>query len=75
MGGEPVYVDLADSKQGKINELSDKMATLKWDIWEIFPKVSRADIDESEWNQEIERRLMEYPCLDYEYEKSCVLKV
>lgn len=73
--GEPVYVDLADNKQGKINELSDKMATLKWDIWEMFPKVSRVDIDENEWNKEIERRLMEYPCLDYEYEKSCVLKV
>lgn len=74
MGGL-VRVAFEDDKQDKINELSDKMATLKWDIWELFPVMPRRNINADEWEQEIRKRLGEYPYFDYEYEKSCVLKV
>lgn len=73
--GEIFCVAPEDDKQDKINELSDKMASLKWDIWEIFPVVSRKNIKENEWMQEIKKRLAEYPYFDYEYERSCVLEV
>lgn len=73
--GTPIYVGEKDSKQDKINVLADSMATMKWDIWEMFPRVSRADIDEEEWNREVQKRIMEYSPLDYEYEKSCVRMV
>lgn len=73
--GTPVYVAKEDNKQTKIDELSDKMASLRWDIWEKFPVVSRTSVDQKEWEREVRKRIAEYPKLDYEYEKSCVRKV
>lgn len=72
--GRTIYVTGRDSKQDKIKEISDILATMKWEIWELFPIVSRRKICEDEWEQEVRRRLAEYPKLDYEYEKSCVLR-
>lgn len=73
--GAPMYIKENDNKKDKIDELTDRMATMKWEIWEMFPVQSRENIDIEEWNQEVQRRLAEYPCLDYEYEQSCILKV
>lgn len=73
--GGIVCVTPEDDKLDKIHELSDKMATLKWDIWEMLPIASRENIKEDEWIQEVEKRLAEYPYFDYEYEKSCMLEV
>ena len=72
--GSPVYITKNDSKQNKIDELSDKMASMKWEIWEMFPVISRTEIDEQEWEREVRKRIMEYPKLNYEYEKSCIRK-
>lgn len=72
--GEPVCVALGDQKKDKIEELAEKMATLKWNIWEMFPAVSRKELEKTEWEQEKRRRLAEYPKLDYEYEASIILK-
>lgn len=71
--GTPIYVAQADPKRDKIRELSEKMATLKWELWELFPMTSRQELDESEWEREKQRRLAEYPKLDYDYEKSVIL--
>lgn len=73
--GQPIYVDEKDDKKDKIDELTDSMSTMKWNIWEMFPIQSRESIDLEEWKREVQRRLEEYPRLDYEYEKSCVLKI
>lgn len=70
--GNLIYVTERDIKQNKIRELSDEMATLKWNIWEMFPRVLRKEIGETEWEKEKEQRLAEYPKLDYEYEKSII---
>lgn len=72
--GEPVYVKPQDEKADKFEELKEKMATLKWEIWEQFPVVSRAEIDMAEWEREKKARITAYPKLDYEYETKCVRK-
>ncbi len=72
--GEPVYVMPSDKKADKFEELKEKMATLKWEIWEQFPAVPREKIDMDEWEREKEARIAAYPKLDYEYEKSCARK-
>ncbi len=64
-------MEAADGKQEKIDELSDKMASLKWEIWELFPVVSRKNVRMEEWEEEVQRRIADYPVLDFEYEKSC----
>lgn len=71
--GEPLYVSETDTKAEKIGQLSDEMASLRWDIWEMFPLLVRKGFDGMEWEQEKCRRLAEYPKLDYEYEKSVIL--
>lgn len=73
--GEPLYVTEADTKREKIMQLSDEMATLKWDIWEMLPRQSRTEFDGSEWEKERRHRLDAYPKVDCEYEKSVILKV
>lgn len=45
---------------------------MKWDIWELFLLEYRANVGKQEWDCEIQRRIAEYPKLDYTYEKSCV---
>jgi len=72
--GEPLYVTETDTKQKKIEQLSDEMASLRWDILEMFPKRKREEIDGTEWEKEKCRRLAEYPKLDYEYERSVILE-
>ncbi|MCM1247224.1 MAG: 1-acyl-sn-glycerol-3-phosphate acyltransferase [Lachnoclostridium sp.] len=72
--GSPIYITQTDNKQDKINELTDIMATMRWDIWSMFPVVSRDMIDEGEWDREIQKRIKEYPKFDYEYEKSIIRK-
>lgn len=72
--GSPIFITQDDSKQDKINELTDMMATMRWDIWSMFPVMSRDKIDESEWGREIQKRIKEYPKFDYEYEKSVIRK-
>ena len=59
--GSTIYVTDTDNKQDKIEE-----------IWELFPVISRVEICEEEWEQEVQRRLAEYPRLNYEYEQSCM---
>lgn len=72
--GEPFYVCETDTKQKKIEQLSDEMASLRWDIWEHFPRAARAEIDDTEWEKEKQRRMAECPKADYEYEKSVILR-
>lgn len=73
MGGS-LYVTSGEDKQDKIEQLSEVMATLKWDIWEQLPISHREAVDVYEWEWEKQRRLAEYPQLDYEYEKSVILE-
>lgn len=72
--GEPLYVNETDTKQEKIEQLSDEMANLRWDIWETSPAVLRKELDGSEREKEKKRRLAEYPKVDYEYERRVILK-
>jgi len=57
-----------------IDNLRDTLATLKWQIWEQIPSVSRMDIQDDEWENEVKRRLAEYHEYDYDYEQSCILR-
>ena len=70
--GMPIYVREADEKSRKFEELSETMATLKWEIWEQFPTMKREEVDLSEWDSEKTARIEKYPKLDYKYEMSCV---
>lgn len=71
---EPMYITESDDKKQKIDELRDTMATLRWEIWEQPPHVSRRDICGDEWEKEVKRILEEYPEYDYDYEQSCILR-
>lgn len=73
--GEPIYVAQTDTKQKRIEQLSDEMASIRWDIWEMYPSMSRGEFDGTEWEEEKCRRISEYPKLDYEYERSVILEV
>ena len=72
--GEPIYMAEECDKNRQIQELRDVFATLKWDIWDMFPIEKRSEIDDDYWEREVIRRLNEYKLLDYEYEMSCIRK-
>lgn len=73
------YADVLTSRAGEdkllqIENLRDNMATLKWEIREMFPAIKRAELADDYWDKEVAKRLSEYKLLDYEYEMSCVRK-
>lgn len=70
--GQPIYMHENDNKKEKADEVRDVLATLRWNIWESLPRYKRSDIESDEWDKEIEKRLKEYPKLEYEYEKSVI---
>ena len=72
--GVPIYVKETDERTIKFEELSETMATLKWEIWEQLPAVRREEVELDEWDKEKIERIEAYPKLDYEYEMSCVRK-
>ena len=67
--GKLIYCSPEDEKMDKFIKLEDTLATLKWEIWELFPIVKREDINMDEWNIEVKNRLSEYPIMNYENEK------
>ncbi len=71
--GDPVYIQLSDDIIQKNDEMEDILATLKFDIWQQFPMGSRNEVDVTEWDQIIQKRRVEYPKLDPEFEKQFVI--
>ena len=72
--GEPIYCSPKDEKKDKFEKMEEVFATLKWEIWELFPIEKREDINMDEWNIEVIKRLSEYPLMDYENEKRFIRK-
>lgn len=70
--GEPIYCLPEDEKKDRFAELEEAMATIKWEIWESFPVVKRDSINADEWSTEVRKRLLEYPILNYGYEKQFI---
>ena len=59
-------------KQAGIQRLEEAMATLKWDIWEMFPVQARTDEMKTEFEEMVQKRVAAYPKFNYEYEMSVV---
>lgn len=55
-----------------IEQLEETMATLKWDIWEMFPVQKRTDEMKTEFEEMVQKRVTEYPKFNFEYEMSVV---
>lgn len=70
--GEPLYIAQTMDKQEGIELLEESMATLKWDIWEMFPTQKRSDDMEAEFEEMVQKRIAAYPKFNYEYEMSVV---
>lgn len=75
MFGEKIYVSSNEDCNEVTTIVRNQLATLRWYIWEQLPTEIRTGLDMELWNREMQRRLREYPKLDYEYEKSVILRV
>lgn len=70
--GEPIYITKETEKQVGIELLEEEMATLKWDIWELFPVQKRIDDMKKEFEEMVQKRVAAYPKFNYEYEMSVI---
>lgn len=70
--GEPIYINKEMDKQTGIEQLEESMATLKWDIWEMFPVQKRTEEMKAEFEEMVRRRVAEYPKFNFEYEMSVI---
>ena len=70
--GKPIYIEKDMEKKEGIEQLEETMATLKWDIWEMFPVEERKDDLEVEFAKMMEKRVDVYPKFNLEYEMSVV---
>ena len=55
-----------------IEQLEEAMATLKWEIWEMFPVQRRTDEMKAEFDKMVRERVAAYLKFNYEYEMSVV---
>ena len=69
--GEAIDVKELSLKEG-IQVVRDKMATLRWDLFETKQVVERKNVDIELERKKIMHSVEEYPKLDYDYEKSVV---
>ena len=72
--GKPMRVDVIDDKTTKIEELTDSLSTLKWEMMEKFSVDKRENLQDNYYDLFIEKELSTYPKLDFEYENSVILK-
>lgn len=70
--GEPIYITPEMDKQKGIEILEEEMATLKWDIWEMFPVQKRTEEMNPEFEEMVQKRVAAYPKFNFEYEMSVV---
>lgn len=70
--GEPIYIDSEMDKKNGIQQVEDAMATLKWDIWEMFPIAERTEQMKEEFELMIQQRIAEAPKCNLEYELSVI---
>jgi len=49
-----------------IEQLEETMATLKWDIWEMFPVQKRTDEMKTEFEEMVQKGVAEYPKFNFE---------
>lgn len=70
--GDPIYIDGEMNKQTGVEQLEEAMATLKWEIWEMFPVQKGTDEMKAEFEEMVRRRVAEYPKFNFVYEMSVV---
>lgn len=70
--GDP-YFPLTNEKS-EAEELRDKMATLRWIIWESLGIVKRKDIEDDYYEKYLAKIYGDYPKLQPEYEKGFIRK-
>ena len=67
--GEKFYVESEDWK-AECEKLRDVLATLKWEIWEHYPREKRTDIPENYYHNFLTERLAEWPQFNMEIIKN-----
>lgn len=70
--GDSMLVPKDKDKKEAIEELRDRMATLRWSFIDEKKIYRREDIDVNALRKEIHDEIYAYPKLDYEYEKSII---
>lgn len=72
--GDDIIVLPTDTKEDKIEELKEAMATLKWEILEMQGVFSRTSITEKDFECYSTDRFEEYKNLNVQYEKDIIRK-
>ena len=70
--GSTIYISKEMEKKVGIELIEEAMATLKWDIWEMFPVEKRSNKMEADFEEMIQKRIAAYPKFNLEYEMSVV---
>ncbi len=72
--GKEICVSKTYSKVEAIKNLRDTLATMRWNFWEEHSKKSYDDITYEDYLEYTKYRLDEYPKLNFEFEKTTILK-
>ncbi|MEG2322377.1 MAG: lysophospholipid acyltransferase family protein [Bacilli bacterium] len=72
--GEKFIPNLSETKKEQIGQLSDIMASLRWEIWEQLPTIDDSKKQKDQYKKNIDKVLKEYPKLDYSFEQTIIRK-
>ncbi len=73
--GKPMHLYNIEDKIDATNMLRDAMSSMRWEIWEELNQTKRKSITEYDYFEYSKYRLDEYPKLDFDYEKTTILKL
>lgn len=72
--GEPFNPENMTLQDG-ITALRNKMAELRWELWEQNRLISREDLNPQKERSSIYQAVVDYPPLDLEYEQSVIFQL
>ncbi len=73
--GKPFKVKESDNKKDKTIDLEEMLATLKFEIWNMFPQMKSSEVDRGLWDEVIRKRYDEYKKLNPEREKTYIVGI
>ncbi len=72
--GLPIYIESSSDKKQAIDYLQNTMAAMRYELWEMLPRLHRKEIETDYFDKILQHDVEEYPKLNLEYETSVVRK-
>lgn len=72
--GEPIFISKDATKEEAIEDVRGVLGKLRWDIWEENGINKRENVNATDFDNYVQKRLDEFPCFNPDFEKTVIFK-